>query len=647
MFSVNNLSVQFSGNYLFQNVSFIINKTSRIGLVGKNGTGKSTLMKILAGMQKPESGEIAIPSGDTVGYLAQEIALLSNKILIDETMTAFEEAQKIEKKIKYLTKEISEREDFESESYQKLINNLTEANERLDIIGGHTKQAKAERVLSGLGFSREDFTRPMAEFSGGWQMRVELAKILLKNPDLLLLDEPTNHLDIESIQWLENFLKSYNGAIILVSHDRAFLDNITNRTIEISKGKIYDYNASYSKYEEMRRERLEHETAAFNNQQREIAQAEKFIERFRAKATKARQAQSKIKLLDKIERIEIEELDNSSIRFRFPEAPASGKIALEVIDVSKNYGNKKVLENISFLIARGERIAFVGKNGEGKTTLSRIIVNDLEYEGIVKPGHNIKIGYYAQNQSEYLNPNKTVFQTLDDAAVGEVRKQIRSILGGFLFSDDDIDKKVSVLSGGEKSRLAIAKLLLQPVNLLVLDEPTNHLDMQSKDILKSALLQFKGTIIIVSHDRDFLQGLSEKVFEFKNKKIKEFIGDIYDFIKLRNVGSLNELAAEKNVKDRIKQTRDSSNKKDREEKKMFDKQLRKIQTQINICESDIENLEKEKIMLEEIIANPQQHSDLMVDNKLFEKYESIKTKLSLLEKTWEELHIKMEDFTES
>ncbi|MFO8067686.1 MAG: ABC-F family ATP-binding cassette domain-containing protein [Bacteroidales bacterium] len=643
MFSVNNLSVQFSGNFLFQNVSFIINKNSRIGLVGKNGSGKSTLMKILAGLQKPESGEIAKPAEGTVGYLPQEIFLSSDKLILEETMTAFHEAQSLEKKIDTLTKEIASRQDYESEDYKVLINKLSEANERLDIIGGHTKQARAEKVLLGLGFKQSDFTRPMAEFSGGWQMRVELAKILLRNPDLLLLDEPTNHLDIESIQWLENFLISYSGAVMLVSHDRAFLDNITTRTIEISMQKVYDYKAAYSRYEEMRRERLEHETAAFNNQQREIAQAERFIERFRAKATKARQAQSKIKLLEKIERIEIEELDSSSIHFKFPEAPASGKIALEVKNVSKSYGNNQVLDNINFIIGRGERIAFVGKNGEGKTTLSRIIVNDLDYEGKVNIGHNVKIGYYAQNQSEFLNPGKTVFQTLDDIAVGEVRKQIRNILGGFLFSDDDVDKKVSVLSGGEKSRLAIAKLLLQPVNLLVLDEPTNHLDMQSKDILKRALLQFNGTVIIVSHDRDFLQGLSEKVFEFKNKRIKEFIGDVYDFINLRKVSSLDELNLSKQKGTNITKSKDSENKKFWEEKKSIDSEIRKLQNKIEKVEEEIEKIETEKKAIEQIIANPD-NNELLNDNTIFDKYESIKEKLSELENSWEKHQIELEKF---
>ncbi len=642
MISINNLSVQFSGKFLFENVGFIINKNSRIGLVGKNGTGKSTLMKILAGLQKPETGGVAFPSGSSVGYLPQEIYLSSKKILMEETMTAFEEALKLESRIAKLTKEISERTDYESADYQNLINNLTDANHRLDIIGGHHKQAKAEKVLIGLGFEQKDFTRPMSEFSGGWQMRVEIAKILLKNPDLLLLDEPTNHLDIESIQWLESFLKNYTGAVMLVSHDRAFLDNITDRTIEISMGKTYDYKASYSRYEQLRLERLEHETAAYNNQQKQIAQAERFIERFRAKATKARQAQSKIKLLEKIQRIEIEDIDKTSIHFRFPEAPASGKVVMELNNVSKSYGDKQVLSNISLMVNRGERIAFVGKNGEGKTTLSRILINELEHQGNLITGHNVKIGYYAQNQSDFLNPEKTVLQTLDDVAAGEIRKQIRNILGGFLFSDDDVEKKVSVLSGGEKSRLAIAKLLLEPVNLLVLDEPTNHLDMQSKDILKSALLQFKGTIIIVSHDRDFLQGLTEKVFEFKNKQIKEFIGDVYDFIESRNISSLKDLEAAKTVANASKEAVDSSNKLSWEQKKQFEREIRKIESQIEKCESDINRLETEKKELETIISNPSENSDFILKNNIYKKYENIKSLISQQESLWEELHIKLD-----
>jgi ATP-binding cassette, subfamily F, member 3 len=510
LISLNNISVQFAGTPLFDDISFIINRRDRIGLVGKNGAGKTTLMRIINGQMEPSKGQLASPSGSSIGYLPQEVQLNSRQKVIDEALKAFAEVKELERKIQRLTDELTNRTDYHTDAYHDLSQKLTEANERYDILEGATQHAKAEKVLLGLGFERSDLQRPLTEFSGGWQMRVELAKILLQSPELIMLDEPTNHLDIESIQWLENFLIDYPGAVVVVSHDRAFLDNVTTRTIEISMGKAYDYKACYSDYEMLREERLEKELAAFGNQQRQIAQVEHFITRFRAKNTKARQVKSKIKMLEKMEKVEVEELDKSSIHFRFPEAPPSGKVVIEAIEVSKNYGSKQVLRDLNFMVARGERLAFVGRNGEGKTTLSRIIIGELEHQGQIKLGHNVKIGYYAQNQAEYLDPEKTVFQTLDDVAAGEVRKQTRNILGGFLFSGDDIDKKVKVLSGGEKSRLAIAKLLLEPVNLLVLDEPTNHLDMRSKDILKSALLQFNGTIILVSHDRDFLQGLTER-----------------------------------------------------------------------------------------------------------------------------------------
>ncbi|TVQ06801.1 MAG: ABC transporter ATP-binding protein, partial [Bacteroidetes bacterium] len=535
MFSINNLSVQFNGEFLFEEVSFIINKRDRVGLVGKNGAGKTTMMRIITRQMEPESGQVVVPSAASVGYLPQEMKLRSTKTVIDETFMAFSEANELEERIEKYTHEITEREDYDSESYQKLAEKLAWANERFALIGGVTQQARAEKVLLGLGFEHKDFKRSMSEFSGGWQMRVELAKILLQNPDLLLLDEPTNHLDIESIQWLEGFLQDYSGAVVLISHDRAFLDNISKRTVEISNGKIYDYKANYSNYEVLREERLEQEMAQFTNQQKEIAQIERFITRFRAKSTKAKQVQSRVKLLEKMDRVEVDNIDMSGIHFRFNQAPPSGKIVIEAENIGKKYGEKTVLNDLEFSVSRGEKLAFVGRNGEGKTTLSRIIIGELEHSGTLKLGHNVVLGYYAQNQTEMLDGEKTVFETLDDVAVGDVRPKIRNILGGFLFQGEDIDKKVKVLSGGEKSRLAIAKLLLSPVNLLVLDEPTNHLDMRSKDILKSALLQFEGTIILVSHDRDFLQGLSTRVFEFKNRKIKEFLGDIYDFIESRNI----------------------------------------------------------------------------------------------------------------
>lgn len=642
MFSVSNLSVQFTGEVLFDDVSFIINKRDRIGLVGKNGAGKTTLMRIIMGQFRPENGTVSLPSDSSVGYLPQEMNFHSEKGVLDETLKAFSEIQTLENQIRKLTEEITLRDDYESDAYHRMTQKLAEATERYELLGGSTRMAQAEKVLLGLGFERKDFNRPLSTFSGGWQMRVELAKLLLQSPELLLLDEPTNHLDIESIQWLEGFLTDYPGAVMLVSHDRAFLDNITGRTIEISMGKMYDYKACYSDYELLRQERMEREMAAFNNQQREIAQIERFITRFRAKATKAKQVQSKVKLLEKMEKVEVDEIDKSAIHFRFPEAPPSGKISLEARDVGKSYGDKQVLTDLNFIIARGERIAFVGRNGEGKTTLARVIIGELEHLGNIKLGHQVKIGYFAQNQSEYLNPDKTVFQTLDDVAVGEVRKHIRNILGGFLFSGDDIDKKVKVLSGGEKARLAIARLLLEPVNLLVLDEPTNHLDMRSKDILKNALLQFGGTIIVVSHDRDFLQGLTEKVFEFRNKQIREFIGDIYDFIDSRRIESLTalEAATRKNGKNTDKS---SEGRLSYEQKKDYERELRRLERKIDECEQTIEKLEKEAAALEEIIANPSLDPKKVETGEVFSMYEKLKQQMAEKEKEWEQALLAKEE----
>jgi ATP-binding cassette, subfamily F, member 3 len=643
MFSINNLSVQFNGEYLFENVSYIINKRDRIGLVGKNGAGKTTMMRIISGQFIPDSGQVVSPSDATVGYLPQEMKLRSTKPVIEETLTAFAEVKTLEKNIAKYTAEITERDDYDSESYHKLLEKLSDANERFSLLGGDTQNARAEKVLLGLGFDHNDFSRSMAEFSGGWQMRVELAKILLQSPDLLLLDEPTNHLDIESIQWLETFLQDYAGAVLLVSHDRAFLDNITQRTVEVSNGKIYDYKACYTDYEILRQERLEQETAIFNNQQRQADQIERFINRFRAKATKARQVQSRIKLLEKMERIEVDDIDASGIHFRFNQAPPTGKVVVEAHGIGKKYGEKVVLENLEFMINRGERVAFVGRNGEGKTTLSRIITGELEHTGILKLGHNVMIGYFAQNQSEFLDGEKTVFQTLDDVAIGDIRTRIRGILGGFLFQGDDVDKKVKVLSGGEKSRLAIAKLLLSPVNFLVLDEPTNHLDMRSKDILKSALLQFEGTTIIVSHDRDFLQGLTTKVYEFKNRKIKEFIGDIYDFIDSRNIKALSELEQAAKARGKDQGATDSESKLQWEKRKEYERELRKMNKLVEKCEKEMESLESRIKKAENVIANPADHPAVTLNDEFYKNYTSLKKDLASHEKLWEELHIKLEE----
>ncbi len=645
MFSANHITVQFGGNSLFEDVSFIINEKDRIGLVGKNGAGKTTLMRVFMGVVAPETGNVVIPSDRTVGYLPQEMPLTSSKAVMEETLTAFFEVNRVEEKIQKLSLEIQNREDYESESYLKLIHQLDEANHQFQVLGGHTRLADAEKVLLGLGFSTNDFQRPMASFSGGWQMRVELAKILLRRPALLLLDEPTNHLDIESIQWLESFLIPYPGAVMVISHDRAFLDNLCKRTIEISNKKIYDYKANYTEYVELRAERFEQELAAYTNQQKQIAQTERFIERFRAKATKAKQVQSRVKLLEKIDRIEVDNIDNSAIHFRFPPAPQSGKLVVTAEGVCKTYPQKTVLKNLDFVINKGDRVAFVGKNGEGKTTLSRIILDLLDYEGKITLGHNVITGYFAQNQTELLDGEKTVFETLDHIAVGDVRTRIRNILGGFLFGGDAIDKKVKVLSGGEKTRLALAGLLLSPINLLVLDEPTNHLDMRSKDILKSALLQFDGTLIIVSHDRDFLQGLSNRVFEFKNQQIREYLGDIYDFIEARQLESLKDLESPALKQKNEKSQSVSESKEQWEKKKLIEKEARRLKTLIEKCESKHAELEKELEKLSSQLSNPENPTE--TDYKaLYEKHTRIKEEINKTTEEWESLHLQIDSLSE-
>jgi ATP-binding cassette subfamily F protein 3 len=639
MLSVNNISVQFSGKDLFKGISFIIADNDRIGLAGKNGAGKSTLLKILAKDMQPESGNAVITSGHTVGYLPQEIIPHSTRTVIDEALTAFSEAAKLEKTIERLTFEMSERTDYESEDYHKLIVALHDANERYQIIGAANKQAETEKVLLGLGFKHSDFSRKITEFSSGWQMRVELAKILLQRPNVMLLDEPTNHLDIESIQWLENFLQNYEGAVVLVSHDRAFLDTVTKRTIEIVLGKIEDYKASYSEYIVQREERRKTQTNAYNNQQKEIADMERFIERFRAKATKARQAQSRIKMLDRMDRIEIDEIDASVMHFKFPPSPHSGKVVVEVDNVVKKYGENLVLDGVTLMLERGEKIAFVGKNGEGKSTLSKIIMDEIPFGGIAKLGHQVQVGYFAQNQAALLDGEKTVFQTIDDIAVGEIRPRIRNILGSFLFGNDEIDKKVKVLSGGEKMRLAIAKLLLTPVNLLILDEPTNHLDMRSKDVLKMALLKYDGAMILVSHDRDFLQGLTDKVYEFKDKKIKMHIGDIYEFLESRNIDSLNDLntvraglAPALRATARVAPT--TSAEQERQKKKDQEREQRRRQNQIEKLETEIELLEKKKSEMDELLSNPAN----ITNSQIFIDYNKLKEKIDKAMLEWEKLN---------
>jgi ATP-binding cassette subfamily F protein 3 len=638
MISIQNLSIHFTGQDLFTDINFLIREKDRIGLVGKNGAGKTTLIRIIAGLEQPSHGGVVMSDDVTIGYLPQEKNIHSTKTVLEETMTAFEEYHQIEKKLAQLQDELSQRTDYESDSYQKLCERMSALNERMTLIGGHSAEGEAEQILVGLGFDHEDMGREMNEFSNGWQMRVELAKILLRKPKLLLLDEPTNHLDIESIQWLEGYLKNYYGAILMVSHDRAFLDHITIRTIEISGGKIYDYKCAYSEFVERREERIDMQKAAFDNQQREIKEIEAFIERFRYKATKAKQVQSRVKQLEKMEVVEIDDRDKSVMHFKFPPAPHSGKVTLELSHVSKSYGEKNVLNDINLLIPRGEKIAFVGRNGEGKSTLAKIICGVLDHTGEVKLGHEVKIGYYAQNQQDMLDPEKTVFETLDDVATGDMRVKVKSLLGAFLFSGETIDKKVKVLSGGEKARLSLAKMLLFPTNLLVLDEPTNHLDMLSKDILKSALLQFDGTLIVVSHDRDFLQGLTTKVYEFKKPHIKEYIGDIYDFLEEKRLKELDDLNRKQKVQQEAKPVV-SQNKIDYEAKKVEEREKRRLEKEIKKLEGQIDALEKELAGLDEIMANPTAHPDVKVDDNFYWNYGKKKEELQYLIDKWGELAI--------
>lgn len=634
MISVDQLSIEFGGFQLFKDVSFVVNPKDRIGLVGKNGAGKSTLLKVFMGMQPATKGNVSIPPDISLGYLPQNMICRDSRTVFDEAREAFSEVLKLDEEIKKLNTQLSERTDYESPEYLKIIHKLTEASDRYQLLGGGSIEANIEQTLIGLGFKASDFLRQTSEFSGGWRMRIELAKILLQKPSVLLLDEPTNHLDIEAIQWFEDFLKDYPGAVVLISHDRAFLDNITKRTVEISLGKIYDYNAAYSKFEILRKERREQQLASYKNQKKLIDETEDFIERFRYKATKAVQVQSRIKQLEKIDRIEVDEEDNSAMNIKFPPAPRSGDLVVRTKGITKTYGDLTVFSDIDLTVQRGEKISFVGRNGEGKTTLSRIIVGDLDYSGELKIGHNVSVGYFAQNQDELLDENKTVFQTIDDIAVGEVRLKIRDILGAFLFSGEDIDKKVKVLSGGERSRLAMAKLLLKPYNLLVLDEPTNHLDLRSKDILKSALKKFEGTLIIVSHDREFLDDLVEKVIEFRDQKIKEHIGGIYEFLKKRKLENLKEIERkQKQIKtNSTKSVSDS--KQTYIERKEFDKKIRKAESHVSDSEEKIEKLEIEIEKINELLSDPDKMNE---DPSLFTSYDKLKKQLEAEMHKWEEL----------
>jgi len=652
MISIDNVSIRFGAYVLFDKISFQVNQGDRIGLVGRNGAGKTTILNLIDRQQDPDEGRVVHSAGNEVGYLPQQMKHRKGKSLYREALNAFASVIALKKRIDSITAELVEREDYESKAYLELIQELSNANEQFEMEGGHSIHADVEQTLLGLGFKKSDMERPVHEFSGGWRMRIELAKILLRRPDYILLDEPTNHLDIESIQWLENFLATYNGGVLIISHDRAFLDNVTNRTLELSLGKIYDYKVSYSKYVVLKEERIAVQNASYENQQKLIQDTEDFINRFRYKATKAVQVQSRIKQLDKLDRIEVEKEDNMGMNLKFPPSKRSGTIVVETIGLKKHYGEIKVLNGVDMVIERGEKVAFVGKNGEGKTTLSRILVGELDFTGQLKMGHNVELGYFAQNQDEILDGNLTVLETVDHAAVGDIRTKIRDILGAFLFSGEDVDKKVRVLSGGERSRLAMARMLLQPFNLLILDEPTNHLDMRSKDILKKALLAFDGTLIVVSHDRDFLDGLVDKVFEFRDQKVKEHLGGIYEFLERRKLSTLQEIERkEKPAKsatatarpvavsskgDDVRPARETeqekqSNKAQYEEKKLQDKKTRKIANRVKSLEHEIEQIEEELAKMDEILMNPDNIDGMHV----YEAYEQLKNKHDEALSSWE------------
>ena len=645
MISVEGLRVEFGGFTLFDDVSFVINKKDRIALVGKNGAGKSTMLKILAGLQSPTSGVVSIPKETTIGYLPQQMQLKDIRTVREEAEMAFDHIHDMEREINLLNEQLAERTDYESEAYHKIIDKVTHLSEQFQMMGGSNYHAELERTLIGLGFSREDFDRPTSEFSGGWRMRIELAKLLLRRPDVLLLDDPTNHLDIESIQWLENFIATRANAVILVSHDRAFIDNTTSRTIEIELGHIYDYKVKYSDYVVLRKERREQQLRAYENQQKKLADTEAFIERFRYKATKSTQVQSRIKQLEKIERIEVDEIDTAMLNLKFPPAPHSGSYPVIAEEVSKSYGDHLIFEHVNLTIKRGEKVAFVGKNGEGKSTLVKCIMNEIPFEGSLKLGHGVKIGYFAQNQAQLLDDNMTVFDTVDYVAQGDIRTKIRDILGAFMFGGEASEKKVAVLSGGERSRLAMIRLLLEPVNLLILDEPTNHLDMRSKDVLKNALKDFDGTVIVVSHDREFLDGLVEKVYEFGNKRVVEHLGGIYEFLERKKMQNLQELevSANKATEAAADENVPTQNKLSYEARKELNKAIKKQEKLIAESEKKIEELETSIANLEAKLATPEGASDAA----LYTQYADLKKALSETMDLWTEQTMELEEMQQN
>jgi ATP-binding cassette subfamily F protein 3 len=639
MLNAHNITVSFAGEDLFSGITFKLDAGNRVGLVGKNGAGKSTLLKIIAGEQEYDSGTMAFEKNIKIGFLKQDIEFVYGRTVLEETYEAFIDIKEVENKLEAVNKALAERTDYESEIYHQLMVDLNDLTHRYEVLGGYNYEGDTEKILQGLGFKRQDFNRLTDTFSGGWRMRIELAKLLLQNNDILLLDEPTNHLDIESIIWLEEFLKVYNGAIMLVSHDKMFLDNITNRTIEISLGKIYDYKYPYSKYLSQRNEIREKQLQSQKNQEKEIKHTEQLIEKFRAKANKASMAQSLIKKLNKVERIEVDADDTSVMKVRFPLSVQPGKVVIEAKDVSKSYGDNHVLNNVNLLIERGSKIAFVGQNGQGKTTLAKMIVHEIPFKGSLKLGHNVQIGYFAQNQAEYLNGEKTVLETMEDASTDGNRVKVRDMLGSFLFSGDDVEKKVKVLSGGERNRLALCKMLLSPFNVLVMDEPTNHLDIASKNVLKQALQNFEGTLILVSHDRDFLQGSTKTVFEFKDGYIKEYLGDIDYYLQEHNFDNLREV--EKRTK--VDETKDNSAKQEYETSKQKGKELKRLQNKLNNLESEISDLEEQIRKVDQELAIESKYEQITSQPDFFINYQNKKSKIDHLMKEWEKLHEVLEN----
>ena len=632
MISINNLTVAFGGFTLLNDINFHINDNDKIGLVGKNGAGKSTLLKIILGLNTPTSGKVVRPAGLQIGYLPQQMEHAKDKSVIEETLTAFSELFSMQKKIEEISEQLAQRTDYQSKEYEKLIISLNEYNDRVSLIENEPVESQAERVLVGLGFKREEFSRPTSTFSQGWNMRIELAKILLRKPDMLLLDEPTNHLDIESIEWFEDYLKNFNGAIVLISHDRKFLDNITNRTVEIMLGRIYDYKVPYSRYKILRKERIEQQRATYENQQRMIDKTEEFIERFRYKATKSNQVQSRIKQLEKLERIEVDLEDTAAMTVKFPPAPRSGQVVFRAKDAVVGYGSKVIISGVNITIERGEKIAFVGRNGEGKTTMMRVITRELfPIEGEALLGYNVDLGYYAQNQEDILDKNDTVYDTLDKIAVGDIRTRLRDILAAFLFRGEDIDKKVAVLSGGERARLAMAKLMLKPHNLLALDEPTNHMDLLSKDILKQALLKYDGTLVIVSHDRDFLDGLVNKVYEFRDGTVKEHLGGISDFLERKRLSTLSELERKETAAAAVEEKPKPAPGVSYAEQKEQAREIKRRRARVERCENEIAQLEDKLGKVEKLLA---EKSDSQGLSELLNEYDELKGMLDKKMDEW-------------